>query len=114
MKRNRRRARGSTAQRGYGAAHQALRRELAELVTAGLAFCARCGEFIEPDEPWDLDHDNSRLFYVGPSHAYCNRAAANELRTSGGPGSPRLSVLVVQPAGIRGATPEFSRLPQSS
>ena len=44
--------------------------------------CARCGGFIEPDEPWDLDHDNSRLFYLGPSHAYCNRAAANELRTS--------------------------------
>ena len=35
--------------------------------------CARCGESIEPDEPWDLDHDNSRLFYLGPSHAYCNR-----------------------------------------
>ncbi len=44
--------------------------------------CARCGELIEPDEPWDLDHDNSRLFYLGASHARCNRGAANELRTS--------------------------------
>jgi hypothetical protein len=38
--------------------------------------CVRCGEFIEPDEPWYLDHDNSRLFYLGPAHASCNRAAA--------------------------------------
>ena len=44
--------------------------------------CVRCGEFIQPDDPWDLDHDNSRLFYLGPSHSGCNRAAANELRTS--------------------------------
>ena len=44
--------------------------------------CARCGELIQPGEPWDLDHDSSRRFYLGASHARCNRAAANELRTS--------------------------------
>ena len=59
-----------------------MRRKYASLVASGRAWCTRCGEFIEPDEPWDLDHDNSRLFYLGPSHARCNRAAANELRTS--------------------------------
>ena len=73
---------GSTTERGYGAAHQAKRRALAPSVASGSMKCVRCGEFIEPDEPWDLDHDNSRLFYLGPAHASCNRAAANELRTS--------------------------------
>ena len=82
MKKKRRRSRGSTADRGYGAAHQARRRALAPSVASGSMKCARCGEFIRPDEPWDLDHDASRSFYLGPSHSRCNRAAANELRTS--------------------------------
>ena len=38
-------------------------------------------ELIQPDEPWDIDHETAGC-YVGPSHAYCNGAAANELRTS--------------------------------
>ena len=76
MKEKRRRFRGSTAERGYGAAHQARRRALAPSVASGATKCSRCGEIIRPDEPWDLDHDNSRRFYLGPSHSRCNRAAA--------------------------------------
>ena len=82
MREKRRRSRGSTAQRGYGAAHQAKRRALAPSVASGSMKCSRCGELIQPDEPWDLDHADSRLGYLGPSHSRCNRAAANELRRS--------------------------------
>src|SRR5262245_50201316 len=71
----RRPGRSSTWQRGYGQAHQDLRRRLAPLVAAGLAECARCGERIDPADEWDLGHvDGDRTRYAGPEHAACNRA----------------------------------------
>ena len=74
-KRRKGRRRGkSTTARGYGYGHQKMRRKYASLVASGRALCSRCGELIEPGTPWDLDHDNSRLFYLGPSHVRCNRA----------------------------------------
>jgi hypothetical protein len=37
------------------------------MVEAGLVRCARCGELIEPETPWDLGHvDNDRSAYSGP------------------------------------------------
>ena len=67
----------------YGAAHVRLRRSLRPFVAAGLAFCARCGEAIAPDEPWDLGHsDIDRTRYNGPEHARCNRGAVNKLHPS--------------------------------
>jgi hypothetical protein len=73
----RNRARGSTTDRGYGAAHQQLRARWAPVVAAGDTRCARCQEVIQPDEPWDLGHDDTdRARYAGPEHARrCNRAA---------------------------------------
>jgi hypothetical protein len=67
--------RPSTAERGYGSKHQALRREIARLIDAGgWVVCAYCDERIEAGEPWDLGHTpGDRLTYVGPLHRACNR-----------------------------------------
>lgn len=72
------RARGNANQRGYGSAHQQLRKEWALKVRTGSVICARCGDTIQPGERWDLGHDdNDRSKYNGPEHAdRCNRAAA--------------------------------------
>jgi hypothetical protein len=70
------RAQGTTKQRGYGAKHKALRRRWTREVAEGLVNCARCGGFIHPSEPWDLDHTPDRTSYLGPSHRACNRATA--------------------------------------
>ena len=62
--RNRRDHRGSGR---YGRRHLALRKELAPVVAAGLAKCARCGEPIEGE--WDLGHDDRYPWlYAGPEH----------------------------------------------
>jgi hypothetical protein len=65
----------TTTARGYGRAHQLLRRRLAREVATGLGVCWRCGQPIDPGEPWDLGHDDiDRRRYRGPEHARCNRA----------------------------------------
>lgn len=67
------------AEDGYGYAHRQARKRFARLVATGTVVCARagCGRLIDPDEDWDLGHDDSdRTRYVGPEHAACNRATA--------------------------------------
>ena len=65
--------------RGYTNAHVARRRQLEPLVATGQASCCRCGQLIQPGQPWHLDHRDDRSGYLGPSHASCNlRAAANK------------------------------------
>jgi hypothetical protein len=67
----------------YGRRHREMRLLFAREVATGRARCARCGELIDPFEPWDADHDDyDERLYIGPSHARCNRAAANECKTS--------------------------------
>jgi hypothetical protein len=52
-------------------------------VDAGLVDCARCGERIEPGQPWDLGHhDSDRMRYSGPEHAACNRATSGRRRVT--------------------------------
>ena len=72
------RARGTSAQRGYGAEHQRLRRAWQPHVASGLVDCARCHEPIEPGAAWDLGHDDhDRTRYHGPEHASCNRGGGH-------------------------------------
>jgi len=79
-------ARPTTAERGYGHAHQKLRRREARKVAAGLAHCWRClsegkseeEAWIAPDADWDLGHDDKdRSIYRGPEHAACNRRTSS-------------------------------------
>lgn len=65
----------------YGVLHRRLRREYGRLVAAGLAHCARCGEWISPG-PWDLGHRDDGRGYSGPEHVVCNRGAPNRNNTS--------------------------------
>jgi hypothetical protein len=75
------RSRPSSAQRGYGTAHQALRKQIAAVVDAGGAVCWRCGRPIVPGSPWDLGHDDhDRSVYRGPEHRVCNRGARKSRR----------------------------------
>jgi hypothetical protein len=57
----------------YSGEHQAVRRAVVPYA-AGSA-CVRCGRPILPGQPWDLDHSDDRVGYLGVAHAHCNRAA---------------------------------------
>jgi hypothetical protein len=67
--------RGTRQQRGYDAEHERARASLARFVTTGTVPCVRCRDLIQPDQPWDLDHNDTRTGYLGPAHATCNRSA---------------------------------------
>ena len=69
-----------TTQRGYGATHKQTRRMWQRMIEAGEAYCARCSLPIVSGQPWDLDHSDDRLGYLGPSHRSCNVGAANRRR----------------------------------
>lgn len=62
--------RGTTTERGYGADHQRRRAQVKrDVVDPGLAYCWRCGEWINPALPWDLGHDDfDRSIVRGPEH----------------------------------------------
>jgi hypothetical protein len=77
------RARGTRQQRGYTPEHDRARKAWAAKITQqGGIPCARCGQPINPGDPWDLDHTDDRTAYLGPSHPACNAAAGG--RAGGG------------------------------
>lgn len=68
----------STTARGYGAEHQRVRAQWAKAVAAGTAecharICLHATRAIDPDEAWDLGHNESRTTWTGPEHVKCNR-----------------------------------------
>jgi hypothetical protein len=72
--RARSRARGTTTQRGYGAAHQQ-RKAHDEQGTTPADPCPKCGLPLGPP-PWDQGHTEDRAGYEGPTHIRCNRNTA--------------------------------------
>jgi hypothetical protein len=69
-------ARGTTTERGYGRAHQAMRARVALAVEAGRVRCWRCGEVIAPGAGWHLGHHDDGTV-AGPEHdRSCNLRAA--------------------------------------
>ena len=74
-RRQRETERGTRQERGYDAAHDARRQQLAPFVATGNVKCWRCGQYIPADAAWDLGHDDTdRSKYRGPEHVDCNRA----------------------------------------
>jgi hypothetical protein len=75
----RRRARGTTKQRGYSGHHPKLRAQWEPAVASGLVLChaiicLKSSRLIRPGEPWDLGHTADRTAWTGPEHMACNRA----------------------------------------
>jgi hypothetical protein len=58
----------STTDRGYDGRHKRERARWKPKVERGEIDCARCGEPIQPDEPWDLGHTDDRTGWTGPEH----------------------------------------------
>jgi hypothetical protein len=89
---------GKTTTRGYGTAHQKLRKQWAPKVATGQVACARCGYLIQPGTAWDLGHvDGDRSRYWGPEHARCNRGATAKVRERRRRMRRVLNALVVEP-----------------
>lgn len=87
-------SKGSTSARGYGGKHQAERASWTPKVRAGGVNCRRCGNPIDPREPWDLGHqDHDRSLPRHPEHRKCNRAAPSRRRSR-----PAAPPVVVAPA----------------
>lgn len=80
-------ARGTKAERGYGAEFQRARRAAKREVDAGRAKCWRCGGRIEAGAPFDLGHSDDRTVIRGPEHVRCNRSAAGRSAHGISPGA---------------------------
>lgn len=75
------RSQGSTTARGYGTAHQKLRKRWVPKVAAGTVSCWRCGQRLNPLEDWDLGHDDlDRSITRGPECIPCNRGHGKGVR----------------------------------
>ena len=67
----------------HGPTHRRRRAQFARHIERGEEIlCPRCGQVIGPDQHWDLGHDDVNPQIERPEHRWCNRAAANQLKTS--------------------------------
>jgi hypothetical protein len=73
--------------RRYGPADRQLRARWAPRVAAGVVECARCGDLIEPGEPFDLGHVDGTLAYSRPEHGRC-KSSADSVQREGLPEWP--------------------------
>jgi hypothetical protein len=63
----------STAARGYGGHHQALRKQWKVKVDSGQVYCGKCHKLIPPDSRWALSHPNDdKMLPAVPWHEKCN------------------------------------------
>ena len=62
----------------YNGPHRVMRERLDPVVQTGTVSCVRCGELIEPNTPWHLDHRDDGRGWLGPSRARCNQRASWE------------------------------------
>lgn len=78
----------------YRYAHQQERKRWASVVAEGHAHCWRCGNWLPPDQPWDLGHVDGTSRYAGPECWPCNRGTAavrgNKARAKRKPPEPWL------------------------
>lgn len=74
------RARGTKAERGYGADHRRGRaRWVGRLRSGDIVRCWRCGERILTVEDLHYGHDDhDRTVHRGPEHGLCNLSAAGK------------------------------------
>lgn len=64
--------------RKYNMRHRRRRAIAAVRVSKGEGVCWRCGLPIDPDEPWELGHDDDGLEHRSEEHRFCNRSAAGK------------------------------------
>ena len=86
--------RASTQERGYGAEHQAERKRWIPAVAAGHVSCNRCNLPIEPQEPWDLGHNDDRTAWTGPEHQDCNRRAGQANAVAARTGRGKMTIRI--------------------
>lgn len=80
--RNYDKARGTKAERGYGADHQRARADLVRQMNAGVTIrCWRCDAVLTPTT-LHLDHTTDRTNYRGPACDACNMHLAGVARHS--------------------------------
>lgn len=78
----------TAAEKGYGPAHQRLRKQWQRRVDAGGMHCWRCKKPINPGDRWDLGHDdNDRTRYRGPECIQCNRGEPSRRKNKPAPHS---------------------------
>ena len=71
------RERGTKAERGYGADHQALRKQYRDRIRAGEVIrCVSCDEPVGLD--FHLGHNADRTGHIGPQCGFCNDSEAGK------------------------------------